>query len=123
MRTASLNFQYIILFKSIRGMSIIHTWQLRCSKNIKFLVDACEDAKKVPYGSLLIDLERIHPTRCAVADPFAPLSKNRSMWLHCFGKIRGAFWGNGIRAQLDEEDLCCPHRETSLNFESIKGRV
>ena len=59
MRTASLNSQYIILFKSPRDKSIIqHLGTQMFPKNTKFLVDGFEDARKVSYGDLLIDLRQ-----------------------------------------------------------------
>ena len=73
MRTASLNSQYIILFKSPRDKSIIqHLGTQMFPKNTKFLVDAFEDATKVPYGYLLIDLRQDTPEEMRIRTNIFP---------------------------------------------------
>ena len=73
MRTASLNSQYIILFKSPRDKSIIqHLGTQMFPKNTKFLVDAFEDATKVPYGYLLIDLRQDTPEEMRIRSNIFP---------------------------------------------------
>ena len=62
MRTASLNSQYLVLFKSPRDKTIVqHLGNQMYPKNTKFLVDAFEDATQVPYGYLLLDLRQETP--------------------------------------------------------------
>ena len=73
MRTASLNSQYIILFKSPRDKSIIqHLGSQMFPKNTKFLVDAFEDATKIPYGYLLIDLRQDTPEEMRIRSNIFP---------------------------------------------------
>ena len=73
MRTASLNSQYIILFKSPRDKSIIqHLCFQMFPKNTKFLVDAFEDATKIPYGYLLIDLRQDTPEEMRIRSNIFP---------------------------------------------------
>ena len=62
MRTASLNSQYVVLFKSPRDKTVVqHLGNQMYPKNTKFLVDAFEDATQVPYGYLIIDLRQETP--------------------------------------------------------------
>ena len=56
-RTISLNAQYIIVFKNPRDKSQIQTLGRQMfPQQLHFFTDAFEDATKVPYGYLVIDL-------------------------------------------------------------------
>ena len=73
MRTASLNSQYIILFQSTRDKSIIqHLGTQMFTKNTKFLGDASEDATKIQYGYLLIDLRLDTPKEMRIRSNILP---------------------------------------------------
>ena len=62
MRTASLNAQYLVLFKSPRDKTVIqHLGNQMFPKKTKFLVEAFEDATQAPYGYLLVDLRQDTP--------------------------------------------------------------
>lgn len=57
-RTMSLNSHYIIMFKNPRDAGQIATLARQMYPNqSKFLVEAFEDATRMPYGYLLIDLK------------------------------------------------------------------
>ena len=73
MRTASLNSQYLVLFKSPRDKTIVqHLGNQMYPKNTKFLVDAFEDATQVPYGYLLLDLRQDTPEDMRVRSNILP---------------------------------------------------
>ena len=73
MRTASLNSQFIILLKTPRDKSIIqHLGTQMFPKNTKFLVAAFEDATKIPYGYLLIDLRQDTPEEMRIRSNIFP---------------------------------------------------
>ena len=73
MRTASLNAQYLILFKSPRDTTIIqHLGNQMFPKNTKFLVEAFDDATQVPYGYLLIDLRQETPENMRIRSNIFP---------------------------------------------------
>ena len=62
MRTASLNSQYLILFKSPRDKTVIqHLSNQMFPKKGRFLIESFEDATQVPYGYLMIDLRQETP--------------------------------------------------------------
>lgn len=62
MRTASLNSQYLVIFKSPRDKTVIqHLANQMFPKKTKFLVDAFQDATEKPYGYLLVDLRQETP--------------------------------------------------------------
>ncbi len=62
MRTASLNAQYLILFKSPRDKTVVqHLGNQMYPKNSRFLVDAFADATQEPYGYLVLDLRQDTP--------------------------------------------------------------
>ncbi len=57
MRTVSLNSHYLVLFKNPRDKLQIRSLAMQMyPMNVEFLVRAYEDATKVPYGYLVIDL-------------------------------------------------------------------
>jgi Adenovirus IVa2 protein len=57
MRTISLNSHYVVLFKNPRDKLQIRNLAMQMyPTNAEFLVRAYEDATKVPYGYLVIDL-------------------------------------------------------------------
>lgn len=73
MRTASLNSQYLVLFKSPRDSTVIqHLGNQMYPKNSKFLVDAFRDATQAPYGYLLIDLRQDTPEDMRVRTSIFP---------------------------------------------------
>ena len=67
MRTASLNSQYLVLFKSPRDKTVVqHLGNQMFPKNTKFLVDSFSDATQAPFGYLLIDLRQDTPEEMRV---------------------------------------------------------
>ena len=58
MRTISLNSHYMVLFKNPRDTSQInHLAKQMYPSRSKFMVEACRDATKNPYGYLFVDLK------------------------------------------------------------------
>ena len=73
MRTASLNSQYLVLFKSPRDKTIVqHLGNQMFPKNTKFLMDAFEDATQAPYGYLLMDLRQDTPEEMRIRTNIFP---------------------------------------------------
>ena len=73
MRTASINSQYFFLFKSPRDKTMVqHLGAQMYPKNSKFLVEAFEDATKIPYGYLLLDLRQDTPEDMRVRTTIFP---------------------------------------------------
>ena len=73
MRTASLNSQYLVLFKSPRDKTIVqHLGNQMFPKNTKFLMDAFEDATQAPYGYLLMDLRQDTPEEMRIMSNIFP---------------------------------------------------
>ena len=57
-RNVSLNSHYIILFKNPRDRLQTHVLARQVSpSNVKFVIEAFEDATKQPHGYLLFDLK------------------------------------------------------------------
>jgi energy-coupling factor transporter ATP-binding protein EcfA2 len=67
MRTVSLNSHYLVLFKNPRDKLQIRSLALQMyPTNADFLVRAYEDATKVPYGYLVVDLRPDTPDELRV---------------------------------------------------------
>ncbi len=62
-RSMNLNVHYLVLFKNVRDRTIIHKLAMQMyPKNIKFLVDAFEEATSEPYTYLFMDLQANTPS-------------------------------------------------------------
>jgi len=67
MRTASINSQYLVVFKSPRDKTAIqHLGTQMFPKNSKFLVESFQDATLEPYGYILIDLRQETPEQMRI---------------------------------------------------------
>ncbi len=73
MRTASLNTQYLVLFKSPRDKTVVqHLANQMYPKATMFLVDAFVDATSEPFGYLLVDLRQDTPEDFRIRNKIFP---------------------------------------------------
>ena len=90
MRTASLNAQYLIVFKSPRDKTVVqHLANQMFPKNTKFLVEAFDDATNEAFGYLVVDLRQDTPEEFRIRTKifpgmrevaYVPAHGYKSMW-------------------------------------------
>jgi len=72
-RTISLNAQYMVLFKNPRDTSqISHLAKQMYPGKVKFVQESFENATKVPYGYLVIDLKQETPEQLRLRTSIFP---------------------------------------------------
>ena len=77
MRTISLNCHYIILLKNPRDQSqITHLAKQVCPGNLKFLVEAFNDATEMAYGYIRLDFKPDTPQILRVQSRITPEGNN-----------------------------------------------
>ena len=73
MRTASLNAQYLIVFKSPRDKTVVqHLANQMFPKNTKFLVEAFDDATNDAFGYMVVDLRQDTPEEFRIRTKIFP---------------------------------------------------
>ena len=91
MRTASLNAQYLILFKSPRAKTVLqHLGNQMYPKNSKVLFDAFADATQEPYGYLVLDLRQDTPENMRICSHIFA-NEQEVVYLPVVGYINRAF--------------------------------
>jgi hypothetical protein len=88
-RTASLNSQYLILFKNPRDTSqIMHlARQMYPSNKAKAMIKAYENATSIPYGTLVVDLKPDTPAAVRLRGNVLPdegLQLGQVRLAHCY---------------------------------------